>query len=163
MFSKVPLNSFGYDFIDKFCFPTEEIQEIYNQSSIIKCHLYLNLTDTGSCSIFMFVCEIDYLMIKESETIEHVSISLSKSEVRERLDTSDEFYKKFAIHDSNLKKQTSLYEKENINNPNICTIAINTKEYFQKFGKKSINKKQSRKKRYKRNLFWSLCSKNKWY
>ena len=66
---------------------------------------------------------------------------MSKSEIRERLDTSDEFYKKFAIHDGNLQKQMGLYELENVNNPNIRTIAINPKEYFKKFRNKLINKK----------------------
>ena len=34
-----------------------------------------------------------------------------------------------------------LYEIENIENPNICTIAINLKEYFEKFKNQQINKK----------------------
>lgn len=55
---------------------------------------------------------------------------MSKSKIRERLDTFDEFYKKFAINEGILKKQTDLYEVENINNPNICTVAINLKEYL---------------------------------
>ena len=52
IFWKCSIKTFAYDFIDKFCFLNEEIQEIYNQYSIIKCHLYLNLTDTNSCSFF---------------------------------------------------------------------------------------------------------------
>ena len=35
----------------------------------------------------------------------------------------------------------ALYEIENIGNPNICTIAINPKEYFEKFKNRKINKK----------------------
>ena len=34
-----------------------------------------------------------------------------------------------------------LYEIENIDNQNICTIAINPKEYFEKFKNRKINKK----------------------
>ena len=34
-----------------------------------------------------------------------------------------------------------LYEVEKIKNENICTIAINPREYFEKFRNKSINKK----------------------
>ena len=33
-----------------------------------------------------------------------------------------------------------MYEIENIDNPNICTIALNPKEYFEKFKNRSINK-----------------------
>ena len=31
---------------------------------------------------------------------------------------------------------------ENIGNPNICTITVNPKDYFEKFKNKSLNKKQ---------------------
>ena len=34
-----------------------------------------------------------------------------------------------------------LYEIENIDNQNICTIAVNSKEYFEKFKNRKINKK----------------------
>ena len=34
-----------------------------------------------------------------------------------------------------------LFEIENINNQNICTITINPKEYFEKFKDRKINKK----------------------
>ena len=64
MFSKLSLKSLAYDFIETFCFPTEEIKEIFNQHSIIKCHLYLNLTNTDSCSFFMFICKIDCSLSK---------------------------------------------------------------------------------------------------
>ena len=58
MFSKVSIRSCTYDLIDVFCFPDETVKEIYCQNSIIKCHLYLNLTDTNSCSIsFNFICK----------------------------------------------------------------------------------------------------------
>ena len=34
-----------------------------------------------------------------------------------------------------------LYEVENLDNANLCTIAINPKEYFEKFKDRKINKK----------------------
>ena len=39
-----------------------------------------------------------------------------------------------------LKKQTGLYEIENIGNANICTIAVNPKEYLEKLKNRFINK-----------------------
>ena len=38
-------------------------------------------------------------------------------------------------------KKMGLYKFENVDNPNICKIAINPKEYFEKFKNRSINKK----------------------
>ena len=45
------------------------------------------------------------------------------------------------IHNENVKKHIGLYEIENIDKANICTIAVKTKEYFEKFRNRSINKK----------------------
>ena len=66
---------------------------------------------------------------------------LKKSKILNRLDLSDEFWKQVEIYDHNTKKVMGLFEIENINNQNICTIAINPKEYFEKFKDRKINKK----------------------
>ena len=58
MFAKLSLKSFVYDLTDIFCFSTEEVRNIYDQHDIIKCHMYLNLTYTNSCSFFEnFICK----------------------------------------------------------------------------------------------------------
>ena len=44
------------------------------------------------------------------------------------------------MYDKSTKKVMGLYEIENIDNQNICTIAINPKEYFEKFKNRKINK-----------------------
>ena len=45
------------------------------------------------------------------------------------------------MRNPSLKQQVSLYEIESIDNANIVTIAVNQKEYFEKYKDKSINKK----------------------
>ena len=45
------------------------------------------------------------------------------------------------MSDYSTKKQMGLFELENIDNQDICTIAINPKEYFEKFKNRNINKK----------------------
>ena len=45
------------------------------------------------------------------------------------------------MYDKSTKKAMGLYETGNIDNQNICTIAINPKEYFEKFKNRKINKK----------------------
>ena len=45
------------------------------------------------------------------------------------------------MYDKSTKKEMGLYETGNIDNQNICTIAINPKEYFEKFKNRKINKK----------------------
>ena len=59
MFSKVSLKSFVYDIIDIFCFPDEDVKEIYDKNKIIRCFVYLILTDTDSCSLqFTYIAEL---------------------------------------------------------------------------------------------------------
>ena len=58
-----------------------------------------------------------------------------------RLDLSDGFWEQFNVQNKSLKKKVGLYEVENSNNTNILTIAINPKEYFEKYKDFSINKK----------------------
>ena len=50
-------------------------------------------------------------------------------------------WKKYDIHDPSTKKQMRLFEIENIDNQNICRIAINPKEYFEKSKNRKIKKK----------------------
>lgn len=54
MVSTVSLESFAYDVIDIFCFPTPEVNEIYKQNKIIRYFAFLNLKYTDSCSISFF-------------------------------------------------------------------------------------------------------------
>ena len=69
------------------------------------------------------------------------------SKVINRLDLSDDFWVQFGLQNKPLKKQIGLYEIESIDNPNIITISINPKEYFEKYRDKRINKKTLRLKR----------------
>ena len=64
-----------------------------------------------------------------------------KSKLFERLDLPNDFYAQFNVQNKKLKKQVGLYEVESINNPNIITVAINPKEYFEQYKNCFINKK----------------------
>ena len=141
MFVKLSLKSFVYDMIDVSCFPDETIREIYNRYQIQKCFLYQPLTDTDSTSLFFnLICNVD-CSVAESEAREIIFECMKKSKIAKRLDVSDEFWKQFEMYDKSTKKVMGLYEIENIDNQNICTIAINPKEYFEKFKNRKINKK----------------------
>ena len=141
MFAKLSLKAFVYDMIDVFCFPNEEIQQIYDYYQIEKSFLYQNLTDTDSTSSFFnFICGHD-CSVPETEAKKIIFECLKKSKILNRVDLSDEFWKQFEIYNADTKKVMGLYEIENINNQNICTIAVNPKEYFEKFKDRKINKK----------------------
>ena len=141
MFAKLSLKAFVYDMIDVFCFPNEEIQQIYDYYQIEKCFLYQNLTDTDSTSLyFNFICSFN-CSVPESEARKIIFECLKKSKILNRLDLSEEFWKQFEIYNANTKKVMGLYEIKNIVNQNICTIAVNPKEYFEKFKNRKINKK----------------------
>ena len=91
MFPKIYLKSFVYDLIDAFCFPTEEVRKNYDKYDIIKCHLYLNLTDADTCSCFFnFICKKE-CNIKERESRKLIFEILKYSKIAERLDVSHKF------------------------------------------------------------------------
>ena len=79
---------------------------------------------------------------------------MKKSKILNRLDLSNDFWKKHGVHDPLTKKQMGLYEIENIDNQNICTIAINPKEYFEKFKNRKINKKHKGVRRDTPGMFF---------
>ena len=76
---------------------------------------------------------------------------MTKSKILDRLDVSDEYWKQFNVYNANTKKQMGLFEIEHIDNPNVCTIAVNPKEYFEKFKNRDINKKHKGVRKYSRN------------
>ena len=141
MFAKLSIKSFVYDMIDVFCFPNKDIQSIYDFYQIEKCFLYQNLTDTDSTSLlFLFICNLK-CVLPESKARKVIFECMIKSKILHRLDLSNEFWKQFNVYNVETKKQMGLFEIENIDNPNVCTIAVNPKEYFEKFKNKDINKK----------------------
>ena len=140
MFAKLSIKSFVYDMIDVFCYPNDEIKEIYNRYQIEKCLLYQNLTDTDSTSLFfLFICSFDS-ELPESEARKVIFECIINSKILERLDLSDDFWKN-QVQNKKTKKEMGLCEIESINNENICTIAVNPKEYFETFKNRKINKK----------------------
>ena len=98
MFAKLSLKSFIYDMIDVFCFPDEEVKQIYNFYQIEKCFLYQNLTDTDSTFLFFnFVRKVD-CCVPESEARKIIFECPKKSKIALRLDVSDSFWKQFYMH-----------------------------------------------------------------
>ena len=141
MFAKLSIKSFVYDMIDVFCFPNKDIQLIYDFYQIEKCFLYQNLTDTDSTSLlFVFICNLESTL-PESEARKVIFECMKQSKILDRLDVSDKYWEQFNVYNANTKKQMGLFEIEHIDNPNVCTIAVNPKEYFEKFKNKDINKK----------------------
>ena len=112
------------------------------------------MSDTGSTSTsYVFICNLSCSVYEK--TAKNVILEvLIKSKVFNRLDLSDDFWEQFNVQNKDLKRQVGLYEVENIDNTNILTIAINPKEYFEKYKDYSINKRQ--KAREKILLEWIL-------
>ena len=79
--------------------------------------------------------------LPESEARKVIFECMINSKILDRLDVSDNFWKQFNVQKSSTKKQMGLFEIESIDNQNICTIAVNPKEYFEKFKDRNINKK----------------------
>ena len=153
IFSKVSIKCFFYDLIDVFMFSNQEIQEIYRQYQVNKCYLYQNLTDTDSTSMsfFVFICDLNSCVSEDKarNIIFHVML---KSKVFDRLDLSAEFYEQFNCRNEDLRKRVGLFEIESIDKPNVITIALNPKEYYEHFINYSDNKKHKGLKKSTRGM-----------
>ena len=57
-----------------------------------------------------------------------------------------------------LKKQVGLFEIANINQSNVITIALNPKEYYERFDNHSGNKKHKGLKNSTRGMGFDSCS-----
>ena len=130
-----------YDLIDVFIFPTQEIQEMYQKYQVEKCYLYQNLTDTDSTSIFfIFIWNLNCSVSDEKARNIIFEVRL-KGKVFGHLDLSAEFYEQLNCRNATLKKRVGLFEIENIHKPNVITIVLNPKEYYERFIGHSDNKK----------------------
>ena len=149
MFSKTSIQSFVYDLIDVFMFPTDDAKEIYLKNKIQKCFLYQNLTNTDSTFLYLvFICSLSCnLNEKMSRDITFPVLVVSK--VLSRSDVSDNFWVQYNVQKKKkeLKKQVGLYKVEDDRNANILTIVVNPKDYFEKYKDYSVNKKHKGVKR----------------
>ena len=75
-----------------------------------------------------------------------------QSKIFDRLDLSAELWEKFNSWNKDLKKQVGLFEIENIDKPNVITIALNPKEYYEHFNDHSDHKKHKRMKKSTRGM-----------
>ena len=64
-----------------------------------------------------------------------------KSKIFNRLDLSHKYFEKFNCHNTDLKKRVGYFEVENIDKANIIMIALNPKEYYERFVDTTDNKK----------------------
>ena len=105
-----------------------------------------NLTDTDSTSLlFVFIFNLN-CQLNEKDSRNVTFEVMINSKIFARLDLSNEFWSQFNVPDTSTEKQVGLYEIESFENPNIVRIAVNPKEYFEKYRDKSFNKKQRIKK-----------------
>ena len=60
MFAKLSLKSFIYDLIETFCFPQEQLADLYKKYLIEKVEIFYILTDTDSTALeFIFISDLN--------------------------------------------------------------------------------------------------------
>ena len=117
------------------------MKKIYEIYKVNRCYLYQNLTDADSTSVFfVFICDLN-CCIREDEARDIIFEVMFQIKIFDRLDLSAELWGKFNERNKDIKKQVGLFEIENINTPNVITIALNPKKYYERFHDHSDNKK----------------------
>ena len=75
-----------------------------------------------------------------------------KNKIFERLDLSNGVWDQFGVQNKKLKNQVGLFEIESINKANVITIALNPKEYYERFDDHSDSKKHKGLKKSTRGM-----------
>ena len=81
---------------------------------------------------FVFICNLN-CSVSEDKARNIIFDVMLKSKIFDRLDLSAEFYEHFGCRNKNLRKQVGFFEIESIDKPNVITIALNPKEYCERF------------------------------
>ena len=89
---------------------------------------------------FDFICDLNSC-VSEDKARNIIFEVILNSKVFNRLDLSAEFYEQFNCRNEDLRKGVGLFETEIINKPNVITIALNPKGYYERFIDHSDNKK----------------------
>ena len=143
MFAKLSLKSFIYSLFELLAFPEENpiVQGIYEKYHIEKIYCYHVLTDTDSTSLQFIIVSHPDSTFPECDVRDILFEIFSSTEIKNRFDNSDEFWKKFDVHIPQNQKVLGLYEVENINDPCLVTLPVNPKEYLKYFRSENVNKK----------------------
>ena len=89
---------------------------------------------------FVFICDLDS-NVREDKARNIIFEVMIASRIFDRLDLSAEFYEQFNCGNTKLQKRVGLFEIENIDKPNVVTIALHPKEYYERFIDHIDNKK----------------------
>ena len=149
MLAKLSLKSLTYSLVELLHFPEENpiVASIYEKHEIEKVLCYQVLTDTDSTSIQFIIVSDPYSTYPECN-LRHILFEIfSKTEIREKFDKSDEFWRHFNVHCPQNQKVVGLYEVGHIVDPCYVTLTVNPKEYFQYFKSDNVNKKHKGIKR----------------
>ena len=124
--------------IETFCFPYENVKEIFKKYEMERVEIFHVLTDTDSTSLkFIFISDPNS-DIPESKYRDIIFEIITTSQIYERFDSSHEFWDIFGARKEQKRKKLGYYEMEHINNSCILTLADNPKEYLELFEDKNI-------------------------
>ena len=141
MFAKLSLKSFIYDLIETIVFPNTTTKDIYKKNDIEYVYIYQILTDTDSTALqFLFICS-EKSIKNDREYRDVIFEVISSNDIFKRFDTLHEFWEIFETRDEKTRKKLGLFKIEHIDDPCEITIAVNRKEYIEKFSSDNINKK----------------------
>ena len=142
MFTKLSLKNVIYSLVELLTFPEEHpiVSKIYKKFDIERIFCCYVLTDTDSKSIQFIIISDPSSTYPECDVRDILFEIFSSTEIRDRFDKSDEFWRRFGVHCPQNQKVLGLYEVEHIDDPCYVTLAVNAKECFEYFKSNNVNK-----------------------
>ena len=100
MFAKLSLKSFIYSLVELLTFPEENpiVQQIYDKYQTERIYCYHVLTDTASTSSQFIIVSDPKSTFPECDVRFILFEIFSRTNIRNRFDKSDDFWKKFDVH-----------------------------------------------------------------
>ena len=116
MFAKLSLMSIMYKVLETFCFPDENVREIFKKYGIEKVEIYHRLTDTDNTSLkFLFISDPNS-ETPENKYREIIFEVITSSKICKRFDGSHEYWDYFGARKEQKRKKMGYFEIEHIDN-----------------------------------------------
>ena len=116
MFAKLSLMSIMYKVLETFCFPDENVREIFKKYGIEKVEIYHKLTDTDSTSLkFLFISDPNS-ETPENKYREIIFEVITSPKICKRFDSSHEYWDYFEVRKKQKRKKFGYFEIEHIDN-----------------------------------------------
>ena len=123
MFAKLSLESFIYNVVETFCFPTEKISSLYKKIPYRECWNFSHVLADTDRKALKFIFTSDPNRDLPEDIFRDLPFQvIVTSKVYKRFDSSHKFSDILGVGKTSRQKKLGYYEIENIDNPCVFNV-----------------------------------------